>query len=81
MKPFMSAVPRPIATSCVSRSVKGSADHDWPSTGTTSVCPDQTTPRAPPSPGPAVATRLALVLASFQCSSLSMPLPASSSWT
>jgi len=62
MKPFMSAVPRPYTRSSRHVAVNGGVVHGWPSTGTTSVCPDSTMPpRAtlPSCPGNE-ASRLAL---------------------
>ena len=45
MKPFMSAVPRPWMRPSRCAALNGSVAHSWPSTGTTSVCPDSTMPR------------------------------------
>ncbi len=50
MKPFMSAEPRPCRRPSRSVSVQGSLLQSWPSTGTTSVCPDSTTPPATSGP-------------------------------
>ena len=58
MKPFMSAAPRPYRRPSRATQVEGIAQ-TWPSTGTTSVWPDSTSPA--PSAGPTLANRLALV--------------------
>ena len=43
-KLFMSVTPRPTTRSPISVASNGSVSHGWPSTGTTSVCPDNTMP-------------------------------------
>ena len=55
----MSQVPRPNSRSPFCVSVKGSVLQGCPSTGTTSVCPDSTTP--PATDGPMVASKFDLV--------------------
>ncbi|KAK7199596.1 hypothetical protein NESM_000940700 [Novymonas esmeraldas] len=63
-KPFMSQAPRPYSLPSLSTMVKGSLSHAWPSTGTTSVWPDSTTPPCvAPFDAGSVAHRLACVLA------------------
>ena len=59
----MSQVPRPYSRPSRSVSTHGSLDHGWPSTGTTSVWPERTTP--PSTAGPMVAIRLDLVPSAF----------------
>src|SRR5579859_3699763 len=59
MKPFMSQAPRPNSLSPRISGWNGSLDHSWPSTGTTSVWPDNTVP--PSRSGPSVAKRFAFL--------------------
>jgi hypothetical protein len=58
MNPFMSAAPRPYSLPSRSVRAKGSEVQGWPSTGTTSVWPDSTTP--PATAGPTLASRFDL---------------------
>ncbi len=58
MKLFMSAVPRPYRRPSRICASNGSVSQGWPSTGTTSVWPDSTSPGL--RPGDSVANRLAL---------------------
>ena len=51
----------------------------WPATGTTSLCPDSTTP--PSRSGPMVAIRWALVSSRFMTRTESTPCPARKPWT
>ena len=53
MNPFISALPRPKTLSSIGSRTNGSLAQRCPSTGTTSVCPDNMTP--PSSAGPIVA--------------------------
>src|SRR5271165_3354793 len=52
-KPFMSHAPRPYRRPSASRMTNGGLVHACPSTGTTSACPERTTP--PSTRGPTVA--------------------------
>src|SRR6187551_3019007 len=67
----MSHVPRPWYLPSLSVSVQGSVSHGWPSTGTTSLWPDRTTPSL--TLGPTVANRLAFLPSSLGTSLDSMP--------
>src|SRR5512139_3338966 len=67
----MSQVPRPWYLRSFKVSVQGSVSHGWPSTGTTSVWPDSTTPSF--TLGPTVAKRLAFLPSSLGTSFESMP--------
>jgi hypothetical protein len=68
---FMSAEPRPRSRSSRSTPAQGSTLQDWPSTGTTSVCPDSTMPGRRGSP--IVANRFAFALSSSCVSRHAMP--------
>ena len=72
--PFMSTAPRPNALPSATRSVNGSEVQLWPATGTTSVCPERTTPPIPA--GPMVATSAALSPAAFGRRRDATPCPA-----
>ena len=73
-KPFMSLVPRPWSRPPRSARRKGSLVQSCPSTGTTSVCPESTTP--PGTFGPTSATSAALVPVGSGTRSVSTPWPA-----
>ncbi len=82
MKPFMSAEPRAYSLPSRSSMRNGSLAQSWPSTGTTSVCPDSTIPPSVrPSADGSVANRLALRRSGDAITSARTPWPARPSRT
>ena len=71
----MSVTPRPWTLSPIGVATNGFVSHGWPSTGTTSVCPERTTPPsvALPSSAGSVANRFALRRSSLNVSVASTP--------
>ena len=74
-KPFMSEVPRPISRPSCRRSLKGSASHSCPSTGTQSTCAESAAP--PATRGPTMACRFAFTPAASRVMRLATPCAAS----
>jgi len=82
INPFMSHVPRPYKRPSRISGLNGSLSHFWPSTGTTSVCPDNTMPPfVAPSCAGTVANRLAHLPVGSVVSVLSIPAARRSSRT